>query len=103
MNHAVQPTSEIHPIEGVLARLLRIGSILSAALLSLGIGWMLFSHAAHGRGLILAGLIVLVLTPVMRVVVAALVFARERDWLYVAFCVLVLGALAAGVGLGVVG
>lgn len=101
MNQAVQPTGETHRIEAVLARLLRIGSILSAALLSLGIGWMAFSHASHGRGLILAGLVVLVLTPVMRVVVAALVFARERDWLYVVFCLLVLGALAAGVRLGV--
>lgn len=54
--------------------------------------------ALHGEAaaVMQASLIVLIATPVMRVVAAGVVFLVERDWLYVALCALVLGGLALG-------
>jgi uncharacterized membrane protein len=46
------------------------------------------------------GLLVLLLTPVARVVVSILAFARERDWLYVAITTLVLLILLVSFLLG---
>jgi len=57
---------------------------------------------ARGRGIMQLGLLVLLLTPVARVVFAAFAFAMERDWLYVAvstFVFLVLLYSMAGSGL----
>jgi len=48
---------------------------------------------AKGRGLIQFGLLLLVATPVARVVFSAAIFALERDWRYVVFTLLVLGVL----------
>jgi uncharacterized membrane protein len=54
----------------------------------------------HGSAIIQAGLIVLILTPIARVVCAAITFALQRDRLYVvvAFIVLavLLGSLISG-------
>ena len=57
---------------------------------------------ARGRGIMQLGLLVLLLTPVARVVFAGFAFAMERDWLYVgvsAFVFLVLLYSMAGSGL----
>ncbi|WP_306591631.1 DUF1634 domain-containing protein [Geothrix sp. 21YS21S-4] len=89
-------------IELILARCLRIGSIVAAALLALGLGVMAATGAPVGKSLMTAGLIALLLTPVLRVLVAAIVFVKEKDWLYVAFCLVVLCSLAAGVKFGLV-
>lgn len=89
------------PIELVLARLLRIGSIIAAILLALGIGAMLLGgHAVVGPRLITAGLLALLATPVMRVMVAGLIFAREKDWRFAFFCLVVLCSIVAGILLG---
>jgi len=47
----------------------------------------------HGRGLIQLGLVLLVFTPIARVVFAIFGFARERDWMYVTISAIVLGVL----------
>jgi uncharacterized membrane protein len=47
----------------------------------------------RGRGLIMAGLIVLIATPVARVAFSVLAFLRQRDRVYVAATLLVLGIL----------
>jgi uncharacterized membrane protein len=47
----------------------------------------------RGRGLIMAGLIVLMATPVARVAFSVLAFIRQRDGIYVAATLLVLGIL----------
>lgn len=44
---------------------------------------------ARGRGIIQLGLLVLLLTPVARVVFAAFAFVMERDWFYVGVSVFV--------------
>lgn len=53
-------------------------------------------HAATelgGRGLIQLGFLVLIATPVLRVFVSGIAFARQRDWLYVAVVSIVLAVL----------
>jgi uncharacterized membrane protein len=92
--------SRHEPIEMVLARLLRLGSMIAAILLAVGIGAMLLGHTGFAPRLITAGLLTLLATPIMRVVVAGLIFARDRDWRFAFFCLVVLCALVAGVLLG---
>ena len=103
MSTAVQETTKVLAVERILARVLRIGSIVAGVLLAVGIGGMLLGRAAFAHELITAGLITLLLTPVMRVVVAAIVFCKERDWLFALFCLVVLCALVTGVKLGLAG
>ena len=54
-----------------------------------------FHHLADpsGASIIELGLLVLIATPIARVIFAALGFARERDYLYVVISLLVLGIL----------
>jgi uncharacterized membrane protein len=47
----------------------------------------------RGRGLIQLGLLLLIATPVARVVFSALAFVRQRDWVYVAVTLFVLAVL----------
>lgn len=57
---------------------------------------------AHGDPLaiIALGLLVLLITPVVRVAVSIIAFALERDWRYVAITALVLLILLVSFGLG---
>jgi uncharacterized membrane protein len=48
------------------------------------------------RGLIQLGLLILIATPIARVAISAVAFARRRDWLYTAFAAIVLAALLFG-------
>lgn len=47
----------------------------------------------HGRGLIQLGLLLLIATPVARVLFSVFAFLYERDWKYVIFTLIVLGLL----------
>src|SRR5947207_7307874 len=49
--------------------------------------------ALKGRGLIQLGLLVLIATPIARVVFSLLVFLWQRDWTYVMVTAIVLGLL----------
>lgn len=49
--------------------------------------------ALHPAGLIQLGLLLLIATPVARVVFSVVGFAMERDWMYVAFTLVVLATL----------
>ena len=49
--------------------------------------------ALRGRGVIQLGLLLLIATPVARVVCAMVAFALRRDWLYVSVTVIVLSVL----------
>lgn len=50
----------------------------------------------NGRDLIQLGLLLLIATPIARVAVSVLVFLAEKDWLYVAFTIVVLAVLIYG-------
>jgi uncharacterized membrane protein len=47
----------------------------------------------HGRGLIQLGLLILIATPVARVLFSVFAFLYERDWIYVAITMMVLALL----------
>ena len=51
------------------------------------------ARALHGRGLIQLGLLVLIATPVARVVFSVYAFLKQRDWTYVAVTLIVLALL----------
>ena len=63
--------------------------------------WLLQSLAAgQGRALIVFGLLLLIATPVLRVLLSLTVFARQRDWPYVAITAVVLVLLGLSFVLG---
>lgn len=49
----------------------------------------------RGRAVVTLGLLLLIATPLLRVVVSLLAFLREHDWLYAALTLLVLAVLTA--------
>jgi uncharacterized membrane protein len=107
--------------EQLLGNLLRAGVLLATAVVLLGGVLYLVQHggeqpdrkAFHGEpadlrnpsgivgsalrldgpGIIMVGLLLLVATPVARVVFSVVGFLRERDFLYVALTLIVLGVL----------
>lgn len=91
--------SRADSMELILARLLRVGSMISAGLTAVGIVLMV-TGAALGGTLVLAGLLTLVSTPVIRVLAAMIVFLRERDYLFAGFCLVVVLSLAVGMVIG---
>jgi uncharacterized membrane protein len=70
---------------GVPAPLSTIGGVLREA------------RAGDGAALVQSGLLVLIATPVARVAMLFVGFARTRNWIYVVLSAVVLGALVAGV------
>jgi uncharacterized membrane protein len=119
-------------IELILGNLLRTGVLLSAAVVLCGAGIYLVRHAhepanyrvfrgepsdlrtisgvvrsvmhERGRSLIQLGLLLLIATPIARVVFSIVGFTLERDHMYVAFTLIVLAVLLyslLGSGMGV--
>jgi uncharacterized membrane protein len=106
----------------VLARVLRAGALLSAAVVAVGGVIFLVRHGFErpiydvfkgeprpfrsvegivrmardmsGRGLVQLGLLFLIATPIARVVFSIVGFMRQRDWLYVGVTAAVLALLA---------
>jgi uncharacterized membrane protein len=105
-------------VDRIISSLLRFGLILSAVLVIFGAAIYLARHGDesisysvfrgeppnyrslpgivkeavefHGRGFILAGLILLIGTPVARVAFSVLAFLRQRDFIYVIATLIVL-------------
>jgi uncharacterized membrane protein len=108
--------------ETLLGRVLRAGVVLAATVVAAGGAVYLVSHAREvpaygafhgepgdlrsiagivsaaraltGRGVIQFGLLLLIATPIARVVFALIGFARQRDWMYVGVSAIVLALLA---------
>ena len=53
-----------------------------------------------GRGLVQLGLLLLIATPIARVVFSVIGFARQRDWLYVLITLTVLTLLTCSLASG---
>ncbi|HMK31407.1 MAG TPA: DUF1634 domain-containing protein [Terriglobales bacterium] len=107
--------------ELIIGNLLRFGVITAAVVVSLGAILFLVRHggervnycvfrgepdalrnvpgvvslalAMHARGIIQFGLLLLIATPIARVLFSAFTFALERDWLYVAVTLIVFAVL----------
>ena len=108
-------------IENILANLLRAGVLLSALVVLAGAAIYLVRHGGapvefrvfrgepadlrslhgiirsasqlHGRGIIQLGLLLLIATPVARVLLSIFGFAKERDGAYVVFTLIVFSVL----------
>jgi len=76
---------------------LLLACVLTAAACLLGglVLWMI--AAPNGRGLLNAGLLILMATPVLRVIFAVAEYARARDWAFAAAAVTVLAILIGSV------
>lgn len=84
--------------EQMLGRVLTIGSRLSTALLGVGLALLMVPQAGWLSRIALdTGLVVLMGTPIMRVVVSAAEYTRRRDWAFVLVTLIVLLELAASV------
>jgi len=116
-----QPQIDDRRIEIMLGNLLRFGVLLAATVVVLGAVLYLARHAGepanfsvfrgeaaalrslpavargafhlHGKSIIQFGLLLLIATPVARVVFSAIGFIIERDYLYVALTLIVLVVL----------
>ncbi len=107
--------------ESLIGTLLRVGVILAAAVVATGGALYLLKYGAvkpdyrifhgepsdlrsvggifgdavawHSRGLIQLGLLILIATPIARVAFSVAAYVSERDWLYTAITLMVLGIL----------
>lgn len=117
-------------MEERIGLLLRVGVAVAGAVLALGLAGF-FLHGPQGsslppellrhgtpptplhilRGLargdpvavLHLGLLLLILTPILRVAVTLMLFAAERDWVFVGITAVVLGILLLGTGGGGLG
>jgi uncharacterized membrane protein len=81
-------------LERQLGRLLFAGVMSAAACLAIGLVlWMAGINPAVANTILTAGLIILMLTPLARVVASLVVYVRMRDWFFVATTVTVFGVL----------
>ncbi len=118
------PPDRDEALEAVLGNLLRIGVIVAAAVVGAGGVYLLITRggwipdfrsfqnggsplrsvslilrgacALRADAIVQTGLLLLIATPVLRVVFSLFGFAHERDWLYVALTLIVLCVLAVG-------
>ena len=101
-------------MELLIGRLLKAGVITAASVVAFGGTLYLVQHgfepadyrvfhpaaagviSDYGRGLIQMGLLILIATPIARVVLSLFLFARKRDAAYVVISLIVLCVLAYG-------
>jgi uncharacterized membrane protein len=89
-------------LEVHLGRLLNTGVLTSAACLALGLAlWMAGSAEGPANVLLTTGLVILMATPILRVIVSLVEYVRMRDWFFVGTTVLVFGVLILTVTLAV--
>jgi uncharacterized membrane protein len=89
----VEP-DRLERLEIRLGRILHVGAAGSTALLAVGVAlWLLGWRGDASAVFLHAGLIVLMATPVARVVVSCVEYVRERDWLFAATTLAVLAVL----------
>lgn len=113
---------KLRQAELVISYVLRGGVVVSAVIITLGIVWFYLQMAITGHAtltyphslggiiqrliggeplaLVALGLLVLLLTPILRVAISIIVFALERDWLYTVITMLVLLILLISLLLG---
>jgi uncharacterized membrane protein len=85
-------------LEHTLGRLLQAGVLSSAASLAVGlIGWMIAGPTTFASGALTFGLLILMATPIMRVVVSLVAYVRMRDWFFVMTTITVFVLLAVTV------
>lgn len=114
----VQESAQGVLLRAVLSRVLWWGTVAAACVLGVGVVLMIVHRSATsgattdattgsvaggasvGVRVGYAGVVMLVALPAVRVLASLLVFARSREWLFVALSAAVLGSLAAGLLVG---
>ena len=85
-------------LETTIGRVLRFGVTISSVCLALGLALSLFHGPAATSNLLLtSGLVILMATPVGRVLISVGEYALERDWFFVVMTSIVLLELLASV------
>jgi uncharacterized membrane protein len=84
-----------------VSKVLMIGAFAGFAIMLGGVVLALFSDSALTRRLETVGVVVMLATPVVRVLVVCILFLREKDWRYTAISFGVLVILLLGVGFGI--
>ena len=85
-------------MEDAIGRILRIGVTTSSTSLAIGLVLRLSTGESRAVDLLLtAGLVILMATPVGRVVISVVEYALERDWFFVVMTSIVLLELLASV------
>jgi uncharacterized membrane protein len=93
-----RPDASLNRLERHLGRLLIIGVLTSASLLTIGLGlWLSHPQSAAAMWLLNAGLVVLMATPMMRVVVSFAEYVGMRQWFFAGVTVVVLVELGVTV------
>jgi uncharacterized membrane protein len=86
----------LEQMEERIGRLLSVGTIVSSGLLAIGLVlWIGGAPQVLSSSLLKAGLVVLIATPIGRVVASAVGFTLQRDWQMVVMTALVLASLFA--------
>ena len=80
---------EIH-----VGRLFSVGVALSAALLAVGLALYLFAPGLVSGKLLNAGLLVLMATPMLRVLLSVVEYLRMGDWFFAATTLVVIAELS---------
>jgi len=85
-------------LEAMIGEVLRFGTITSSTMFAIGLVMSIVRYQpAVAQLLLVAGLVILLATPVARVVVSVIEYMRERDWTFVMLTLIVLLALAGSV------
>ncbi len=81
-------------LELQLGHLLFAGVMSAAACLVVGLGlWMAGGYPTAANAIMTAGLVILMLTPIARVVASLVVYVRMRDWFFVGTTITVFAVL----------
>lgn len=107
-------TDEMNRIELIIGKILRIGVIISATIMIIGLAiFLITGHSGYpgnshptnfltifkgimqlkSYAIMMLGIFCLILTPVLRVIVSIYSFYKENDWLYVWITLFVLVVL----------
>ncbi|HTM24146.1 MAG TPA: DUF1634 domain-containing protein [Vicinamibacterales bacterium] len=86
----------IERLEVQVGRLLQTGVLMSAACLGIGLVlWIARGSSTAANALLTGGLVVLMMTPLARVVASLIAYVRLRDWFFVGTTVMVFIVLIA--------
>ena len=82
-------------LERVISIVLRTGVVTSSVCLGVGLALTLIGASALAQLVLNVGVIVLLATPVVRVLVSIAEYISERDWAFVMLTAIVLAEIAA--------
>jgi uncharacterized membrane protein len=90
---------QLHHLEERIVGILRFGVIIAGSLMAIGIV-LGFLQLPIATTVMSTGLVVLLLTPIFRVIATLFAYVWAKDWVYVIISAIVLGILALGAILG---